>query len=388
MEWSCDAHALWELERLAYGDPFAIESCCEAGGIGAGGLASARAKRHHGFREESSLMLTQGFPDVESPSTMAEDGRRAEIIGRSPIMVALARDLETIGRSDAMVLIEGETGVGKNLVARALHRLGPRSTGPFVSLNAANLPTELFESELFGHVKGAFTGAYGDHLGLARAADGGTLFLDEIGELSPVMQAKLLCFLDTQTVRPVGGLRATHVNVRVVCATNRDLPQCVREGRFRRDLYYRLRVIALRVPSLRERRTDIPLLAAYFLGRSNRRYRKHIPKIAPAALARLEAHPWEGNVRELENEIERAVVLTPDREPIDETTLSLPTMVPADKEEGGSVLEVSRQAAERDVIARALDRHRWNVSATARELGISRVGLTRKLKRLGLERPR
>ncbi len=333
-------------------------------------------------------MFVQGFPDVESSSRTGDDRGPSEIVGRSPVMVALFRDLETIGKSDATVLIEGETGVGKNLVANALHRLGRRSAQPFVSLNAANLPTELFESELFGHVKGAFTGACGDHLGLARTADGGTLFIDEIGELSGVMQAKLLCFLDGQEVRPVGGLRATKVDVRVVCATNRDLPKRVREGRFRRDLYYRLRVIALRVPTLRERGADIPLLAAYFVARCNRRYRKSIPGISTAAMAKLESHNWEGNVRELENEIERAVVLTPDQNPIVASTLSSIAVPLANQEVGGSVLAASRHAAEREVIAGALDRHRWNVSAAARELGISRVGLTRKLKRLGLQRPR
>lgn len=323
-------------------------------------------------------------------SAQLDGGGKLEIIGASPIMRALFRDLETVGRSDAAVLIEGETGVGKNLVARALHQLGPRAAEPFVSLNAANLTDQLFESELFGHVRGAFTGAYGDHKGLARAADKGTLFIDEIGELNLGTQAKLLCFLDQQEVRPVGGMRASRVDVRVICATNRDLRAAVQKGEFRRDLYYRLRVIAIRVPPLSERHEDVTLLAEHFVAKFNRHYGKTIAGISDDALSLLGKHRWEGNVRELENEIERAVVLTADGSRIGAETLS---MVSESEESavppasGGSVLRESRHSAERKVIAESLKRHRWNVSAAARELGISRVGLTRKLKRLGLRRP-
>ncbi len=323
-------------------------------------------------------------------SAQLPGGGRLEIIGSSPSMQALFRDLETVGRSDAAVLVEGETGVGKNLVARALHHLGPRSNQPFVSLSAANLTDQLFESELFGHVRGAFTGAYGDHKGLARVADNGTLFIDEIGEMNLGTQAKLLCFLDQQEVRPVGGLRTARVNVRVICATNRDLRESVRKGEFRRDLYYRLRVIAVRVPSLRERLEDLPILSDYFIHRFNRHYGKSVAGLSDGAMAVLLGHRWEGNVRELENEIERAVVLTPDERKILSDTLSVePEPIVRDEmqPEGTSVLRESRHAAERKIIAKSLQRHQWNVSATARELGISRVGLTRKLKRLGLRRP-
>lgn len=323
-------------------------------------------------------------------SAQLQGGGRLEIIGGSPSMQALFRDLETVGRSDAAVLVEGETGVGKNLVARALHHLGPRSTKPFVSLSAANLTDQLFESELFGHVRGAFTGAYGDHKGLARVADNGTLFIDEIGEMNLSTQAKLLCFLDQQEVRPVGGLRTARVNVRVICATNRDLRESVRKGEFRRDLYYRLRVIAVRVPSLRERFEDLPILAEHFIRRFNRHYDKSVSGLSDEAMAMLLRHRWEGNVRELENEIERAVVLTPDEGVIRPDTLSIEPELSAEEEapqQGVSVLRESRHAAERKIIAKSLQRHQWNVSATARELGISRVGLTRKLKRLGLRRP-
>ncbi len=323
-------------------------------------------------------------------SVQVGGGGRLEIMGRSPVMQALFRDLETVGKSDAAVLLEGETGVGKNLVARALHELGPRSSKPFVSLNAANLTEQLFESELFGHVRGAFTGAYGDNQGLARAANTGTLFIDEIGELNLGTQAKLLCFLDQQEVRPVGGTRPFKVNVRVLCATNRDLREAVRNGEFRRDLYYRLRVIAIRVPSLAERVADIEVLTEYFVTKFNRHYGKTVAPVTPGALRLLAGYRWEGNVRELENEIERAVVLTPDGSPIRPEILSIEPEIDSSLNRGVddvSVLRESRYAAERQVISRSLKRHRWNVSASARELGISRVGLTRKLKRLGLRRP-
>jgi DNA-binding NtrC family response regulator len=304
-------------------------------------------------------------------------------------MRRLLRDLDIISRADASVLIEGETGVGKSLVARTLHLGGPRAAQPFVSLNAANVSEELFESELFGHVKGAFSGAYEHHKGLARAADRGTLFLDEIGELKPSCQAKLLSLLDHQEVRSVGGLRPIKVDLRVISATHRNLRELIRRQAFRRDLYYRLRVVSLRVPSLRERRDDIPLLAAHFLDKLGRKYDKETAGFSEAALAALQAHHWEGNVRELENEIERAVILTPDGEEIHPQTFSL--IGELDDPDGPAAtvtpLKASRQAAESRLIQNTLQSHRWNVSAAARSLGISRVGLTRKLKLLGIHRP-
>jgi len=322
--------------------------------------------------------------------TQLHGGGRLEIIGGTPVMQALFRDLETVGCSDAAVLVEGETGVGKNLIARALHHMGPRASKPFISISAANLTDQLFESELFGHVRGAFTGAYGDHKGLARAADKGTLFIDEIGELSFSTQAKLLCFLDQREVRPVGGLRASQVDVRVICATNRDLRESVREGSFRRDLYYRLRVIAVKVPSLRDRREDLPALVDFFIQRFNRHYGKSVTGISSEALAVMLAHDWEGNIRELENEVERAVVLSGDNARLEAAALSIEPDLEAHAavaRDGVSMLRESRHAAERRIIHQGLKRHRWNVTAAARELGISRVGLTRKLKRLGLRRP-
>ncbi len=325
----------------------------------------------------------------ENPRPRPAARGRDEIVGRSLAMRQLLRDLKTVGRSDAAVLIEGETGVGKNMIARTLHRVGPRAEQPFVALSAANLPEPLFESELFGHVKGAFSGAVEHHKGLARAADGGTLFIDEVGELTPANQAKLLCFLDQKEVRPVGGVRSTQVDLRVISATNQDLQELVRRKAFRRDLYYRVRVLALRVPSLRERREDVPLLARHFLKRFNQKYGKSVTGLSAEAMARLWAHDWEGNVRELENELERAVVLTPEGQEVHADSLQLcsATFATEPQTGSGSMLRESRSAAERSVILQSLKRHRWNVSAVARELGISRVGLTRKLKRLGIVRP-
>ena len=301
-------------------------------------------------------------------------------------MRALFDELESMGRTDASVLIEGETGVGKNLVARAIHLHSSRSARPFVALSAANIPEQLFESELFGHVKGAFSGAVERHQGLARAAEGGTLFIDEVGELSPANQAKLLYFLDHKEVRPVGGLRQRKVDVRLISATNRDLKALVDRREFRRDLYYRLRVIPLRVPSLRERREDVPLLVDHFLCQLGRKYGLPICRVTPEAMARLQAHDWEGNVRELQNALERALVSTPEGQDILPENLSLENET-ADAPGRRSLLQESRRTAERRLIAKTLERCGWNVSAAARELGISRVGLTRKLKRLGLRRP-
>lgn len=303
-------------------------------------------------------------------------------------MLTLYQHLEIISASDATVLLEGETGVGKNRVARVLHEMGPRASRPFVAFNASTLPQELFESELFGHVKGAFSGAYEHHKGLARTADGGTLFIDEIAELTPANQAKLLSFLDHKQVRPVGGLRSTEVDLRFIAATNHDLKALARSGDFRRDLYYRIRVFPLRVPNLRERHGDISLLARYFLEEFSRKYGKSLAGISSSALERLRAWPWEGNVRELKNEMERAVILTPENRSVEVSALSIqdePAGI-ADREAPGT-LRASRTAAEKQLIVRALDTWRWNVSAAARELGISRVGLTRKLKRLGIRRP-
>ncbi len=310
------------------------------------------------------------------------------IVGRSPAMVDLYRQVEMVAGTDVTILLEGETGTGKNLIARTIHELSTRAGKRLVSLSASNLHEQLFESELFGYVKGAFSGADHDHEGLARAAAGGTLFIDEVGELSAVNQARLLRFLDTKEVRPVGSTRSIAVDVRILAATNRRLREAVESGDFREDLYYRLRVVRLRVPPLCERPEDLPLLIDHFLERFAREHHKEIEGLSDAAREALLAHSWSGNVRELENEIERAVVMTPEGGAIELSALSSeirPEVIPRVRR--GTGLREYRREAESRLIVATLERYGWNVSAAARELGFSRVGLTKKIKRLGIDRP-
>src|SRR5688572_26450489 len=232
--------------------------------------------------------------------TTAEQGF-AGIIGRSPIMLDVFRLVETVCRTNSTVLITGESGTGKELVARALHTLSLRSARPFVAVNCGAMPEALLESELFGHVRGAFTGADKDKKGLIEAADGGTVFLDEIGEMTPSMQVKLLRVLQERKYRRVGGTEEASSNIRVIAATNRELPKLVSEGKFREDLFYRLNVIPVKMPALRDRADDIPLIAEHFLAKYTREMNKAVDGFSPEALAALRAYPWPGNVRELEN---------------------------------------------------------------------------------------
>ena len=240
-----------------------------------------------------------------APASADDLPGRYGMIGAAPCLQAVFGVLDRIVRSEAPVLVLGESGTGKELVARALHEHGPRRKRPLVAVNCAAIPGTLLESELFGHVKGAFTGAVRDRKGYAEAADGGTLFLDEIGEMPPELQAKLLRFLQEGEVRPVGGNQTKHVDVRVVAATNRDLLQRTRERGFREDLYYRLAVITIRMPPLRERAGDVALLARFILAKLAA---QGLPsgQLEPAALAALSAYSWPGNIRELQNELTRA----------------------------------------------------------------------------------
>ena len=244
--------------------------------------------------------------------TTAEQGF-AGIIGRSSKMLEVFRLVETVCRTNSTVLISGESGTGKELVARAMHALSLRRDHPFVAVNCGAMPEALLESELFGHVRGAFTGADKDKKGLIEAADGGTVFLDEIGEMSPTMQVKLLRVLQERKYRRVGGTEEDSSNIRVIAATNRDLPKFVGEGKFREDLFYRLNVIPVKMPALRDRADDVALIAEHFLAKYTREMNKHIESFAPEALAALRAYSWPGNVRELENTVERAVALESER---------------------------------------------------------------------------
>src|SRR6187200_2129148 len=251
-------------------------------------------------------MNTQALPN--SGNAMRHDGTE-ELIGTSTVIADLSQEIERIARSDAKVLVTGESGVGKELVATAIHRRSPRAGRQLVTVNCAGLPETLLESELFGHVKGSFTGAYRDKIGKLELADGGTIFLDEIGEMTLRMQGMLLRFMETGELQKVGADRiAGRVNVRVIAATNRNLRDMITEGTFREDLFYRLNVIHLTVPPLRERREDIPALAQQFLGQFAAANRSPLSSITAAAMKALYEYSWPGNVRELENVIERLVV--------------------------------------------------------------------------------
>jgi transcriptional regulator with GAF, ATPase, and Fis domain len=283
------------------------------------------------------------------------------------------------------VLIEGESGTGKELIARAMHDKGPRKDGPFVAVNCAGIPETLLESEMFGYEKGAFTGAAARRAGKFEAAHGGTLFLDEVGELPRALQAKLLRVLQDRTFERVGGRVPVTVDVRIVAATNRDLDAEIEKGAFRRDLFYRLNVVTLRLPPLRERRADIPELVRRFCCRFSQEYGKSVSGADDDCLACLLAYEWPGNVRELENVVERGVILARDAEL---ARGDLPPALQAADSQGRPVFDgpLTGEARRQSVVA-ALENASWNVSRAARVLGISRRQLHRVIVRLGLARP-
>src|SRR5207249_4339728 len=327
---------------------------------------------------------------------LARRDRFTEIIGTGPAMAEVFRLMECAAASPIAVLIEGETGTGKELVARGIHRASERADLALLAINCAALSESLLESELFGHRRGAFTGADHDKRGLFEAASGGTIFLDEVGEMPASMQAKLLRVLQEGEVTPVGDTRSRKVDVRVISATNRDPAAEVAARSFREDLYYRVGAFPIRLPPLRERRDDIPLLAHRFLACAAERHRKDIPGIDPAALALLGRFDWPGNVRELENEIERSVALAHDGEPIGPQHLSsklgAATADAAPPREGtaeaaaapGGALRSARSAFEARYIAEVLREQGGNVTRAARALGLSRVMLQKKMKDFGL----
>ena len=297
------------------------------------------------------------------------------------------------------VLVEGETGTGKELFASAIHYRSQRKDKLFVAQNCAAFPENLLESELFGHKRGAFTGATEEKKGLFEVADGGTLFLDEVGEMPLALQAKLLRVLQEGEIRAIGAAAPKRVNVRIVAATNRNLEKEVAEGRFREDLYYRLKVFPLRVPPLRERREDVPLLAAHFLERYTREFGREIAGFTQPALERLQAYDWPGNVRELENEVQRAVIQAEGEKFITPELLSVrvrtsdvhateqpPELSPSDDDEddGSGTLREMMDRVEKRILARTLAAHGNNKTSAARALGITREGLHKKLKGLGM----
>ena len=311
------------------------------------------------------------------------DGPR--MIGASPVLKHAVDQATQVARSDVSVLLTGESGTGKELLAAHVHRESPFASAPFVKVNCAAIPTELIESELFGHEKGAFTGAAALRRGKFELADGGTIFLDEVGDLHEASQAKLLRILQDGELQRVGGEQPIHISVRVISATNRPLDELVAAGAFREDLYYRLSVVPIRLPALRERREDIAALVAYFLAefcaRNNFRPREVDPNVVPV----LERYTWPGNVRELRNVIERMAILTRgERIAVDSIPVEIQS--PQAPRPAAAGLQEVRDAAERDRIRQALDQTDWNVSGAARLLGTERTSLHKRLRALGLKR--
>jgi DNA-binding NtrC family response regulator len=316
-------------------------------------------------------------------SRLADHLAVKDLVGASPGMTRVKEVIATIADSDSPVLIEGESGTGKELVAAAIHRQSQRSKGPFVPVNCSAIPADLMESEFFGHVRGAFSGAVADALGLFRSAHGGTLFLDEIAELSPALQAKLLRVLQEKEIRPVGSTKTHAVSVRMIAATNKILENVVQGGSFRQDLFYRLNVVRIVVPPLRERKDDIPALVTYFIRRFNERFRRDVKGIAPDAIAALTAYDFPGNVRELENLLERAYALGA-RDEIERA--SFPEL--AARSDAPVVMAdepiPTIDQAERDLIARALTRFKNDKDQAARALGLTVRTLYRRIKKFGL----
>ena len=317
---------------------------------------------------------------------------RHEIVGRSPLIRALIEQIERVAPTPARVLVTGENGTGKELVARAVHKNSPRAKKTFIEVNCAAIPSELIESELFGHMKGSFTGAIQDRAGKFEQADGGTLFLDEVGDMSPAAQAKVLRVLQDGVVTRIGGSRPVKVDVRVIAATNKALEEEIATGRFREDLYYRLNVVPLRVPALRERREDIPLLVRHFLALLSRQDGLPPKTVDDEAVQRLVQWEWPGNVRELRNTVERLVILAPGPHV---TAADVDRLVgrrsTADEADVGPLgesgtFEEFKHAAERAFLLAKLREHDWNVSETARALEMPRSNVYKKIERYGLKR--
>jgi two-component system, NtrC family, response regulator PilR len=315
------------------------------------------------------------------------------LLGHSEIMEQLREMIARVARSQAPVHIYGESGTGKELVARLIHESSARSEGPFVAVNCGAIPTELMESELFGHKRGSFTGAVSDKKGLIQSAEGGTLFLDEVADLPLHMQVKLLRVVQEKTVRPIGESREETIDVRILSATHKNLADLVAQGLFREDLFYRINVIELRVPSLRERAEDIPEITEAVLQRLGRRGNMEPPKLAPDAIAMLQDYPFPGNVRELENVLERALTLCGDgvitaahiklRSVARQASAEAPA--PSNIPEAGGALGEKLEDMERDAIIKALEKTRYNKTAAAKLLGMSFRALRYRVKKLGIE---
>ncbi len=336
---------------------------------------SAAMELHFSRREASGLRQRQIqlSADLDEPY--------AEFIGTSPAIQQVFAVIEKVAATDASVLILGENGTGKELVARALHRQSKRADEVFISVDVSAISESLFESELFGHVRGAFTDARENRTGRFEVADGGTLFLDEIGNMPPPLQTKLLTALENRQVTPVGSNSPRSVDIRLVSATNRPIHRRVSEGDFRQDLLYRINTVEIHLPPLRDRGQDIPLLAAHFLEKYCQKYDKQIGQVSPAAGRMMQRYGWPGNVRELRHTVERAVIMnTSGSLQPEDLSLSL------DDSAGNSIQfeDFNLEQVERTVISKALDKHRRNVSQAASELGLTRASLYRRMEKYGL----
>jgi transcriptional regulator with PAS, ATPase and Fis domain len=380
--------ALAEVPRLSTAELDHLASMVE--------YAAAEIMAVQGERASASTAVAEPASGNEVVSK-----RFGEIVGAAPAMKELFELLDKIVKSEATVLIHGESGTGKELIARAIHYYGPRANKPFVVQNCSAFNDNLLESALFGHVRGAFTGAVKEQKGLFETANGGTFFLDEIGDMSPALQVKLLRVLQEGILTPVGATKPVKVNVRIVAASHRDLGEMVKQGSFREDLYYRVNVLRISVPPLRERVEDLPMLTNHFLGKHHHGSGPP-PTLAADTVAALAAYPWPGNIRELENEIERLNVLATMDEPIAPSMLSPriraassaeePTPAPRKQtvamEAGGKARTLRElvEGVEAEVIGQGLIRTHWNKSQLAKELGISRSNLIQKCSYYGLDR--
>lgn len=359
-------------------------------------LVIQRAAEQTALRRENQRLLEElsaANQRLLAENTLLQQAAKRQyhfgnIIGQSPAMKTVFRLMEKVIPTDTTVLILGETGTGKELIARAIHYNGPRKDRLFVAQNCGAMPDNLLESELFGHVKGAFTGATTDKKGLFEIADGGTIFLDEISDTSPAMQQRLLRVLQEGEIHPVGSEKTIKVNVRVISAANRDLQEAIEAGTFRKDLYYRLNVFPIRIPPLRERREDIPLLANHFLLKYGKKIGKDNLRISEAAMAKLLSEEYPGNVRQLENMIERAVTLVDDHGVITPELLSsqinIDPIVIGKTPDQPTLKEITENI-EAYLIREALKVHHGNITKTAEALGLSRLGLHKKMQRYHID---
>ena len=352
-------------------------------GMSSGGYPeSSDASRRNGYGyPEAPNANRRGTGYAERSTSHAERSETSMYWGTSRPMAAIRKTVDKIAPTDATVLITGENGTGKDVLAREIHALSLRSGKPMVAVDAGAITETLFESELFGHVKGAFTDAHTDHVGKFEQADGGTLFLDEIGNIPLHLQAKLLRVLQNRSVMRVGGSKAIPVDIRLICATNMDLEALVRQGRFREDLYYRINTVHITLPPLRERKEDIVPLAERFIGQFAEKYHRHVSGLDASAAQVLEAGRWNGNIRELGNCIEKAVILS-EGKTLTAADLQMEAAKAAEPVSG--TLKAVSDAEEERLVREAMDRTGSNISAAAKMLGVSRPTLYAKLKKYGL----